>query len=241
MKNSLNIILSHPQMGENIGAAARVMANFGLHQLVLVAPRDGWPNPKAADMAAKALPILDDAIICDNAKIATANCHLVFATTARSRAMHLPVVSPREAMLQAVQASRAGQQVGVLFGPERSGLENDEVVLADKVISIAVSPEYASLNLAQAVAVIAYEWKMALQAQESKTENNMPIPADKAAMEGLFGQLEAALDAVNFFRTPEKKPIMWRNVKASLTRAAFSKQETQSWRGIIRALTGTAR
>lgn len=226
-------------MGENIGAAARAMANFGLSQMTIINPRDGWPNVKAADMAGKALPILDDAMITKTAQEAVADCHIVFATTARDRTMKLPVVDAREAMKQALAASQQGKQVGVLFGPERTGLENDEVILADKVITIPVSETYPSLNLAQAVALIAYEWQMAVQengSAEKSIASDLPKPADKKALQGLLDQLEAALDDAAFFKTAEKKPVMWRNIQATLARAGLSDQEVRTWRGIIRAL-----
>lgn len=234
------IILTRPQMGENIGAAARAMANFGLSQMNIINPRDGWPNVKAADMAGKALPILDDAVITNTAQEAVADCHVVFATTARDRTMKLPAVDAREAMTQALSASQQGKQVGVLFGPERTGLENDEVILADKVITIPVSETYPSLNLAQAVALVAYEWQMAVQHDggvEKVGTGELPDPADKQALQGLFDQLEIALDASDFFKVSEKKPIIWRNIQASLTRAGLSDQEVRTWRGIIRALS----
>jgi tRNA/rRNA methyltransferase len=234
---SMNMILVRPQMGENIGAAARVMANFGLAQMRLVAPRDGWPNVKASDMAGKALYILDDATLHSDVAAAVAPCQFVLATTSRERAMNLPVLTPREAMAEAVARIRQGQQVGILFGPERTGLENEELALANAVVTIPVSESYPSLNLAQAVAVLAYEW--GVQSAEriaSAPSNAIDVPAPKAELEGLFGQLEAALDAVDFWRVPEKKEAMWRNIRAGLNRAELSSQEVATWRGILRAL-----
>jgi tRNA/rRNA methyltransferase len=249
----LNMILVRPQMGENIGAAARVMANFGLAQMCLVAPRDGWPNVKASDMAGKALYILDDATLHSDVAAAVAPCQFVLATTSRERAMNLPVLTPREAMAEVVARTRQGQQVGVLFGPERTGLENEELALANAVVTIPVSESYPSLNLAQAVAVLAYEFScqqdtLSLRAQRSNpalegmdcrvaiAPRNDEMPAPKSELEGLFGQLEAALDAVDFWRVPEKKEAMWRNIRAGLNRAELSSQEVATWRGIIRAL-----
>ena len=230
----LNMILVRPQMGENIGAAARVMANFGLAQMCLVAPRDGWPNVKASDMAGKALYILDDATLHSDVAAAVAPCQFVLATTSRERAMNLPVLSPREAMAEAVARIKQGQQVGVLFGPERTGLENEELALANAVVTVPVSQTYPSLNLAQAVAVLAYEW--GVQSAEGIASAPMDVPAPKSELEGLFGQLEAALDAVDFWRVPEKKEAMWRNIRAGLNRAELSSQEVATWRGILRAL-----
>lgn len=230
----LKIILVRPQMGENIGSTARIMANFGLGELVLVAPRDGWPNPKASDMAGKALNILDDARVVETVSEAVADCQFVLATTSRERAMQLPVVNAREAMMAAREKSVSGQKVAILFGPERTGLENEDVTLADSVVSIPVSPVYPSLNIAQAVAINAYEWFMSAA---PATQTDAVPPADKAALEGLFGHLEGELDTVNFWNVPEKKPVMWRNIRASLTRAGLSAQEVQTWRGIIKMLS----
>jgi tRNA/rRNA methyltransferase len=231
------IILIRPQLGENIGAAARVMANFGLNDLRLVAPRDGWPNPKAADMAARALYILDNAVVHDHAAPAVAEAQFVLATTARERAVARPVFTPLQAMRETRERLRSGQRVAVLFGPERTGLENEEVALADAVLTIPTSATYPSLNLAQAVAVVAYAW----MAQTENVENGIPhasadMPAPRGELLGLFAQLEAALDDVNFWRVAEKKEAMWRNIRAGLMRAGFSPHEVQTWRGIIRAL-----
>jgi tRNA/rRNA methyltransferase len=236
MTSSLQIILTRPQMGENIGAAARAMANFGLRAMTLVAPRDGWPNIKASDTAGKALYILDDA--AHNARVAeaVAQAQYVYATTARERALHLPVMDARDAMRDAAARAAAGQKVAVLFGPERTGLENEELMLADAVLTIPVSPEYPSLNLAQAVAVVCYEWAMAQGALASAAPYIEPAP--KAELEGMFGQLEAALDAANFWQVPKKKERMWRNIRAGLLRAGLSSTEVATWRGIVRALRG---
>ena len=236
MTSALNIILTRPQMGENIGAAARAMANFGLREMALVAPRDGWPNMKASDTAGKALYILDDATHTATVAEAVAQAQFVVATTARERAMNLPVVDARTAMIDAAARVAAGQKVAVLFGPERTGLENEELMLADAVLTIPVSPEYPSLNLAQAVGVVCYEWAMAQQRTPAKAQAEPPAP--KAELEGLFGQLEAALDAANFWQVPEKKERMWRNIRAGLLRAGLSSTEVATWRGIVRALKG---
>lgn len=231
---SLKIVLVRPQMGENIGSAARIMANFGLAEMVLVAPRDGWPNPKASDMAGKALNILDDARVVETVADAVADCTFVLATTSRDRAMHLPVIDMRQAMSTAREKSVMNQRVAILFGPERTGLENEDLIHADSVVSIPVAPTYPSLNIAQAVAIAAYEWFMS---RAPVTESMREAPADKAALEGLFGHLEGALDEVNFWNVPEKKPVMWRNIRASLTRAALTAQEVQTWRGIVKMLS----
>jgi tRNA/rRNA methyltransferase len=229
-----SIILIRPQMGENIGSSARAMANFGLKDLRIVAPRDGWPNPKASDTAGKALDILDDAKVFATAAEAVADCQFVLATTARERAVNMPAFTARAAMetLRARQA--AGERCAILFGPERTGLENEEVALADAVVTIPVAPEYTSLNLAQAVVVMGYEYFTSDQSRESRVEEE--APAAREELLGMFGQLEAALDDVNFWRVPEKKEGMWLNLRATLTRTRFTSQEIATWRGIFRAL-----
>jgi tRNA/rRNA methyltransferase len=262
--NTPSILLVRPQMGENIGAAARAMANFGLRELRLVAPRDGWPNPKAADTAGKALNIIDDASVHETVGAALADCQFVLATTARERAMNLPVMDVREAMQELHARAAAGQKCAVLFGPERTGLENEDMALADAVVTIPVAPEYASLNVGQAVVVCAYEWYQTLALRERVTSDSesgegsvasyhaltlppvggaLPLPAGegvqvapRAHLEGLLAQLEAALDAVNFWRVPEKKDIMWRNIRATLVRAGLTEQEIATWRGMVKAL-----
>lgn len=230
------MLLIRPQMGENIGAAARAMANFGLGGLRLVAPRDGWPNPKAGDTAGKAMPILDDAALFATAAEAVADCQFVLATTARERAVNMPVYTPRAAMAELRARQAAGERTAILFGPERTGLENAEVALADAVVSIPVAPAYPSLNLGQAVVVLAYEW---FQSAACTRRPAGEAPAPRAELLGLFDQLEQALDAVNFWRVPEKKETMWRNLRTSLVRAGFSSQDVATWRGLIRSLSAT--
>lgn len=230
------IILVRPQMGENIGAAARAMANFDLSDLRLVAPRDGWPNPKASDMAGRALNLIDDATVHETTAAAVADCTYILATTARSRAMNLPVLEPREAMAELARRTASGETCAILFGPERTGLENEEVIMANAVVTVPVSETYASLNLAQAVVIMGYEWKMSGQ-RPAKPVSEEELPAEHSVLEGLFGQLEAALDAVNFWRIPAKKEIMWRNIRAGLTRAGLTRQEIATWRGLIKSLT----
>lgn len=233
--NTPAIILVRPQMGENIGAAARAMANFSLRGLRLVAPRDGWPNPKACDMAGRALDIVDDATLYDDTASAVKDCHFVLATTSRARAMNLPVLEPRAALAELAARQARGEQCAILFGPERTGLENEEVVMADAVVTVPVSEEYPSLNLAQAVVIMGYEWK---QAQHVPLPDTQAESAPREVLHGLFSHLEAALDAVNFWRVAEKKEVMWRNIRAGLTRARLSEQEIATWRGIVKALSG---
>jgi tRNA/rRNA methyltransferase len=221
-------------MGENIGSAARNMANFGLADLRLVAPRDGWPNAKAADTAGRALNVVDDAKLFETSQQAVADAQFVLATTARDRSIRKPVVTPREVMPEIRKRLEQGQKVSILFGPERTGLENEDVALADAILTIPVSEEYSSLNIAQAVGVVGYEWWTS--ANDKPFDGQLEEAAPREELLGMFGQLEAALDETNFWRVPEKKEIMWRNVRASLTRAQFSSVEIAAWRGILRAL-----
>ncbi len=239
------ILLVRPQMGENIGAAARVMANFGLSQLALVAPRDGWPNPKAADMAAKALPLIDDAQVFDTTNDALADYQFVLATSARERAMHKPHFYASEAMEELRERAARGERCAILFGPERTGLENEDIALADAIVSIPVTAEYASLNLAQAVAVMCYEWKRVPgdRCEVTDEQNTSHLPpvtrqplATRAELSGFFDQFEAALDCINFWRVPEKKEGMWLNIRAMLLRAGMTSAEVATWRGIIKGL-----
>ncbi len=244
-----SVILVRPQMGENIGAAARAMANFGLGDLRLVAPRDGWPNPKASDTAGKALNIIDDAVVYETTDASVADRQFVLATTARERAMSLPVMEVREAMAELHTRAGRGEKCAIMFGPERTGLENEDMALADAVVTIPVSAEYASLNIGQAVVVCAHEWFSHVHAQgaapafaRSVAQPNAvqaaPEIATREQLQGLLGQLEAGLDDVNFWRVPEKKEIMWRNIRATLVRAGLSEQEIATWRGVVKALRG---
>jgi tRNA/rRNA methyltransferase len=228
------IILIRPQMGENIGAAARAMANFSLKEMRLVAPRDGWPNVKAADTAAKALPILDDAQLFDSVRESVADCHFVLATTARIRDDNKPGLDVRDAMQEARARIARGEKVAILFGPERTGLENEDIALADALLHIPVDPDYSSLNLAQAVVVVAHEW---FSAAPAKPAENLDNQASKEELAGLFDQIERELDAANFWRVPEKKESVWRHVRSSLSRAQFTGPEVATWRGVIRAIS----
>jgi tRNA/rRNA methyltransferase len=167
-----------------------------------------------------------------------ADCHFVLATSSRARALNLPVQQPRAAMPEICTRLQQGQKVAILFGPERTGLENEELILADTALAIAVSEFYPSLNLAQAVAVLAYEFKTQIDSGQPPTPPATDEPAAKGELEGMFGQLETALDGTNFWRVADKKPGMWRNIRAGLTRAQLSSHEVATWRGIIRALIG---
>lgn len=230
---ALFIILIRPQMGENIGAAARACANFGVADLRLVAPRDGWPNPKAVDMAGRAIDLLDAVTVHETTAEAVADCQFVLATTARARAVNMPAYDTLQAVAQLHAHAARGEKVAILFGPERTGLENEDIACAHGVLHIPVAAEYSSLNLAQAVVVVLAAW-FQYGGQGMVLESEPPAP--QAELHGLFGQLEAALDAVNFWRVADKKESMWRNLRAALMRAQLSSQEVATWRGMIRAL-----
>jgi tRNA/rRNA methyltransferase len=232
------IILVRPQMGENIGAAARVMANFGLNELRLVAPRDGWPNAKAEALAGHATATIAQAALYATVADAVSDMHFTLATSARDRAMHKPVVTPEEATPLLQRALSDGQRVAILFGPERTGLENEELISADAILTIPTSPEYPSLNLSHAVGIMAYEWDKARDRVCASESESVHLPASKEQLEGMFSQLEQVLDQRDYFKASGKKPYMWRNIRTTLTRAAMSAQEVQTWRGIIRALAG---
>lgn len=231
------VILSRPQLAENIGAAARVMANFGLGDLRLVSPRDGWPQQRAWASASGADWPLDRARVFARMEEAVADLKLVFAATARPREANLPVLTPREAAARLAEAAAQGRATGLVFGGERAGLESDEVSLCSAIVTVPVDPRFRSLNLAQAVAVNAYEWRLT-QAAAAPAAFRGPAspPAGQAALHGLFGQLEAELEASGFLHPPEKTPGMIRNLRAILARAELTEQEVATLRGVITAL-----
>lgn len=231
------VILDQPQLAENIGAAARVMANFGLSDLRLVRPRDGWPQPRAWASASGADWPLDGARVFDSVEAAVADLQLLHAATARPRETLLPVLTPREgaAALQAGAAS--GLRTGILFGAERAGLETRDIALANAIVTVPVDPRFHSLNLAQAVAVTAYEWRLTVLDRPPMTFDQSAPPADQAMMLGLYEHLEGELEAAGFFHPPEKRPSMERNLRVALGRARFSEQEARTFRGVVTALT----
>jgi tRNA/rRNA methyltransferase len=227
-------ILVAPQMGENIGAAARVMANFGLTELRLVAPRDGWPNPAAETMSAGALPDVVQTIVFDTVEAAIADCSLVIATTARPRGMEKPVLGAAEAVAQMRATPR---RTAVLFGAERTGLENEAVTLADAILSFPVNTSFASLNLAQAVALAAHAWAEA-QASGPPEQFGVTVdaPASKDDLLGMMEHFEEELDRAGFFFPEVKKPVMIQNLRNAFTRAGWTEQEVRTFRGAIKAL-----
>lgn len=232
------IILVEPQLGENIGMVARAMANFGLTELRIVNPRDGWPNEKARAAASRADHVIDGVVVYDDLQAAVADLNFVFATTARERDGFKPVRGPVEAGRALRARSRAGQRTGILFGRERFGLSNEEITLADEIVTFPVNPEFASLNIAQAVLLMSYEWMKSGLEQETDTAFTGPdmAPATKEQLHGLFEHLESALEARGYFRPATKKPKMVDNLRAVLTRAGFAEAELKVLRGVVASL-----
>jgi tRNA/rRNA methyltransferase len=231
------VILDRPQMAENIGAVARVMANFGFDRLRLVSPRDGWPQEKAWAMASGADWVLEGIEVFDSVAAATADLNTVFATTARPRETRQPVRTPREATRALYDDRASGLNIGLLFGAERSGLETTDIALCHGIVTIPIDPRHQSLNLAQAVAINAYEWRtLVLDAPPPNFRDAEP-PAEGALQIGMYEHLEKELDAAGFFHPPEKFRSMSQNLRVMLGRAAFSAQEVATFRGVITALS----
>jgi tRNA/rRNA methyltransferase len=232
------MILVEPQLGENIGAAARVMANFALARLRLVKPRDGWPNIHARRSASGADRVLDDVTLYDTLQEAIADCTLVLATTARAHDQAKPVIGPEEAAALLAPRVSAGENVAVVFGRERYGLQNDEVALADRIITFPVNPAFASLNLAQAVAVIAYEWfKLVSMGALPFAMPQRSEPAGKEQIQAFFDTLERELDAIEYFRPLHKRATMLVNLRNIFARMQPTRQDIQTLHGIVTALT----
>ena len=232
------IILSEPQLGENIGACARAMANFGLADLRLVKPRDGWPNEKAQAMAVGAGNLVAAARIYDSVPAAIGQLGLVYASTARDRSMAKPVLTPAEAARRLRQAAASGIPTGLLFGNERAGLTNDEVALADCVITIPTDPGFSSVNLGQAVLLVGYEWfKAADGTPPEHIDHGAAAPAPREELFRLFEHLEEELEMSGFLFPPGNRPGMIRNLRSILHRAQLTDQEVRTLRGVIVALT----
>jgi len=233
-----SIILNEPQLAENIGAAARVMANFGLTDLRLVRPRDGWPQERAWASASGANWPLDGARVFERLEDAIADLRLVMATTARPREATLPVITPRQGAAELRAGAREGWPVGLLFGGERAGLETADIALCQAIVTIPIDPKFHSLNLAQAVAINAYEWRLSEADADAAPPafREGPPPAEQAALIGFYEQLEAELDTAGFFHPPEKRPSMVRNLRVALGRSRLSDQEVRTLRGVVTAL-----
>ena len=231
------IVLVEPQMGENIGAAARAMCNFGLDDLRIVNPRDGWPNEKAVAMAAGAAPVVEAAKVFQTTAAALADCSYVLATTARSREIMLPVLSPEVAASEMKPRISGGGRCAVLFGPERSGLNTDDVLRADALVSIPVNPAFASLNLAQAVLIVAYEWAKADGRQGYSSDLDHAEAVSKSDFEKLIAHLFEQLDRTNYFFPEGRGEAKKRALTSILTRAQLTAGEARTLRGMIKSLT----
>lgn len=233
------VILVRPQLGENIGMAARAMLNCGLGELRLVAPRDEWPNAKADRAASGADDVLAGAKIFDDVAAAVADLHRVFASSARARELTQRVAPPREAAAEMARAIAAKQRVGLLFGPERTGLDNEDLAHADTIVTIPLNPAFSSLNLAQAVLLLAYEWSQATaKPVPAKLATNDSTIASRAELEEFVQRLEAELDEAGFFKVAEKKPRMMLNIRALFSRAEATDQEIRTLHGIVSELVG---
>jgi len=232
-----SIILVKPQMGENIGASARAMYNFGLEWMRIVAPRDGWPNQKATTMASGAARVLDQVRLTDTVSEACDDLHYVFATTARTRDLTKPVMTPERAMEHARALIGEGKKVGIMFGPERAGLANEDVVRANALISVPVNPAFASLNLAQCVLLLAYEWR----------RQGVNVPPESMAMAGtelatgievekLSERLAERLDERGYFWPDDKAESLRLNLRNLLSRMALTGADVRTLHGVIRSL-----
>ena len=231
------IVLVRPQLGQNIGKSARAMLNFGLTELRLVAPRDGWPNPDAGPSASGADVVLERAQVFATAQEAVADCSAVYASTVRRRDLVMPVIAP-DAMADAITAT-AGRSA-ILFGPERSGLETEEVALASAIVTVPINPEFGSLNLAQAVILLAYEWsKRSALAQPPAKELEPHAPHGE--VEGLIRQLDEALLAKGYFHPVSRMETTRNTIRTIFTKTGWSSREVKAVRGIIRALENPAR
>ncbi len=228
------VVLVRPQLGMNIGMVARAMGNFGLDELRLVSPRDGWPNPDAGPPAAGADWVLERAVVVESVAEGLADCHLLFATTMRPRELQVPVVTPREAARMMRDAAADGLKSGILFGPERSGLTADDLAAVGTIITCPVNPDFGSLNLAQAVLLVAHEW---FQAEEQPMRAAPDrVPASHAELAGLIAFMEDALEEAGFFHVPDRSPATRRALASMLARPGWTAQEVRTMRGVVRAL-----
>ncbi len=234
------IVLVRPQLGENIGKAARAMLNFGLTEMRMVSPRDGWPNPGAGPAAAGADIVLEKAVVFDTLADAIADCSHVYATTVRKRGVTKPVMTPEEAATQIV---RAPGRSAIIFGPERSGLETDDVAVARTIITVPINPEFGSLNLAQAVILCAYEWskKGAPSGDESDaltspTITDLGVPAPQEELDGMIAQLDGMLEEAGYFHPPDRATATRRTLRNLLTKPGWNHLEVRTLRGVLSSL-----
>jgi tRNA/rRNA methyltransferase len=234
------IILVRPQLGQNIGKAARAMLNFGLSELRIVAPRDGWPNPDAGPSASGADIVLDEAKVFASTEEAVGDLNHVYAATVRPRDMYKSVETPAEAAPKMVDVIDKSETVGIMFGPERSGLNNDDLVLADTIITAPINQEFGSLNLAQAVILVAYEWfKAETEGARPHTEVEDEGVATKKELIGFMEHIEAELELRNYFRTADRIPTQRRSLRNIFQSAGFSSQQVQTLRGVVKSLSRT--
>jgi len=244
------VILVHPQLGENIGACARAMANFSLNELRLVSPRDGWPNGRAMAAASGAGAIVEAAQVFETLEESIADVNVVLATTARRRDMIKPVLTPETAAVESRAQIEAGKRVALVFGPERTGLESDHIALADKLVMAPVNPKFASINLAQAVLLVGYEWyKQSPEGgglgrgtqMEAAGQEGLQLvatrPATKQELVIFFDRLERELDKTSYFHPPEKSPSMRRNLRNIFSRMELTERELRMLHGVISAFT----
>lgn len=227
------IVLVRPQLGENIGKAARAMLNFGLAEMRLVAPRDGWPNPSAGPAASGADLVLERAQVFASVADAVADCAHVYATTVRKRGVTKPVVNAEEA---AREIHAATGRSAVLFGPERSGLETDDVALARKILTIPINPAFGSLNLAQAVILVAYEWSKGVGLVQPTLEDLLP-PAPQEELEGLIRHFEELLEPRGYFHPADRAEATRRTLRSLLTKPAWNHLEVRTMRGVLSHLS----
>ena len=231
------IVLVRPQLGQNIGKAARAMLNFGLTEMRLVAPRDGWPNPEAGPAASGADPVLEQATVFKTVQEAIADCSLVFASTVRRRDLVMPVVEPGE---MADRIASSTERSAILFGPERSGLETDEVALASAIVTVPINPQFASLNLAQAVILLAYEWSKRSELAQPPAKE-LEAAAPHAELEGLIRHLDEELVTKGYFHPPSRAQATRNTIRTIFTKTGWSSREVKAVRGIIRALVDPPR
>jgi len=232
------ILLIKPQLGENIGMCARAMLNCGLTELRIVAPRDGWPNDRANAAASGADDVIKNVKLFDSTEDAIADCHEVIGTTNRTRDMVKPVYTAQSSVPIMQEALDHGHKVAIMFGPERTGLENDDISLCSAVMSIPLNPEFCSLNLAQAVLITSYEWVS--QTQFSDAPNHIERTgisdwAQKEELNHFLKRLDQSLDINNFYRSKEMRPSVWTNIQNMFTRHKWTSQEVQTLHGMITA------
>ena len=231
------VILVEPQLGQNIGMVARAMLNSGWDRLRLVSPRDGWPSTEAAAASSGASSVIDNAELFSSTAEAVADLQKVYATTARLRDMTNRVLTPKAAAPEMRGLVRSGIKTGILFGPERTGLTNDDVTLADTIIEVPLNPSFKSLNLSQAVLLVAYEWfQLSVEGPEERLDYGDTELADKASVMNFLNRLISSLEEAGFFKSPNMKPIMIRNIQNIFQRLGLTEQEVRTLHGCVQTL-----